>query len=940
MPEYRATWDFPLIDTTESKSGTRAAVPYGTCAELVGVDGRAEGGLRPFPGFKFEHELTGNLGLGHTNQSLDRAFPIKWRISDTQYASGYIYRVVDSDTFACRYFLEYRLGGDVDWIGPEDLIGSQTYGDQPMDVVVYGRLVYVFTRGQEPFMFYLLDDGLGGFTLQVVTDTGPNAPPTITGQSPNTASVSIEEDAPGVAHPDLAEVLTVMAEPVGRDADARVCMFGFSNLETVGNLEIGGRETNPYLGVRNIPYATNSIALAGPSELRDENDMLLWYDPPYPDPTFDNAVFYDALGVKIEPEFAYPLPEGENNGYAYRNAFKQDHEPIGLPADGTMILAYQLYDSRTGRKSALSNKFAVVLGASENTASVINSAYSYLGVQQSTGTNVTFVMFQIIWDADKYDTIFLYRGSQTNDLNPESTILCLEVTATLADWEIDSQPGASSAFRVGAYFIQLDEDVLSLQPKWLGGDVYLEEIPTAGTAYLYDKILLVGDEGKLDPEIGGLGVLRWSDPVQSSIELFRPSAKYELQTPDEEISRFMKVGANAVALSRFGMYVVRRETNLVKGFSAHRAFGIVSKGGGCEVGSQAFICGEQALEAIDSDGSMTEISAVGDIITEEWAGSMTGVSMAYDSIVGVIVLHNPTLRKTVLLWRNTSRITELHDADFAQVYEGDVRYEPNVENSPPQRRAVFFQSINTTGTSTGYAWRTFVIDYNRQKGNQRFLDVTGDVLVTTLGAYAGDPTITVLGTLGNRIEGCYLYVMEGDEAGEKARILRRSGNVLTLDTPLPTLASGVKLGISPVYFRVVGWACGMQLADGTPTQPDFMTLKHADQLSAAFSDVGGDNADTNEARFRALLYKGTETDPIEAVYPISPVGTGTTIDSVKDGPSQYPASYGSEKRGRDGSALFPGLDIFTPDLDYRLLAFRVTGRIMSSEREAHTEGGQ
>ena len=58
MPDIKTDWTYPTMETTLDKRTERPGVQRGYSAELTGVDGRSEGGLKPFPGFKLVHRLT------------------------------------------------------------------------------------------------------------------------------------------------------------------------------------------------------------------------------------------------------------------------------------------------------------------------------------------------------------------------------------------------------------------------------------------------------------------------------------------------------------------------------------------------------------------------------------------------------------------------------------------------------------------------------------------------------------------------------------------------------------------------------------------------------------------------------------------------------------------------------------------------------------------
>ena len=63
VPETDIIWPYSLLKTTESKATSRTGVPIGFAAELVGVDGSVEGGIKPFPGFREMHRFSPESSL-------------------------------------------------------------------------------------------------------------------------------------------------------------------------------------------------------------------------------------------------------------------------------------------------------------------------------------------------------------------------------------------------------------------------------------------------------------------------------------------------------------------------------------------------------------------------------------------------------------------------------------------------------------------------------------------------------------------------------------------------------------------------------------------------------------------------------------------------------------------------------------------------------------
>lgn len=946
----RPRWLYPLQDISQNKAGRRTSTPPGAAAELVGVDGSVPGGLRPFPGFLLQHTLSGNLGGGEDTQELAGFFPITFAVSATKRASGYVYRVTAPDGTS-KIFAEYIVDGDSAYRAKQTLGATRTDGLKQMDVVVYGRFVYVGVSGAEPLFFYLEPDG--SHDIVVVTNTGPGPAPQLKTPTHNSVCVRERIDNPGDAHPDMAEVLTEMVVPEGEaGGNARILFFGFSNGMFV---ESGGvKFTNPYLFERN-PSAIGGIyasPLRGPSDLKDENNVLIWASPPWEDPTFSEArIFFD--GVYQAPQFpSPPSPNTEFEDVRYDRSAKQENEPIGLDIESRpeYVVAYQLYDSRTGRRSALSERKIESPGEAAR-GGLLVEPFSIPGAGFTTTSNaVSFPAMQVVYDSAKYDTLMLYRGTPKSGLDADQIILSLENTYTLEDWQIDTQH-LEDPWRISMLFWEKRDSVLSLQPTYKGSGEFLEDLPTFGSGLFYETTFLFGNLGTLDEEVGGLGLIRWSDPLEPTVELVRPGARYQLQESGEEVLRFLRLGPNVLAMTDAGMYIVRRETNVIKVFPQHAKFGILNSRAATVVGSRVYFVSEKGLFSIDSDGSLTEVQSVGNIIRGEWVGNLDNVEMAYDPTHGVIIMHNPDLERTVLLWESTRRITEVWDTAFKHVSEGQEFYTPADVNTSKKRRALFVQEVNLNlgpiagAVGEGYRWRVYTIDYGRQKGNTRLLDVEGTVITETVSVFTGASSIEVETLPGSQYHGCYLYVLDGDNAGAKAKISTVAafgGKIILLETGTGealvengNLPIGTRLGISPIYMRWVGYQLGMRDQQGFDigANQDAFRQRIIDSIGASFTNVSGDatDSDDKDARWRGGVYRGNGATALASGFPVDT--NGAKVESLVDGPSLIRSNLGSP-HGRAAANLFPFIEIFTPDVEYELIGALAYGKIDATDRES------
>lgn len=956
MAEVQPNWQFPLVDVTATRKGNRTATPPGMASRIIGADGNDIAGLRPSAGFRKVVDLRygyGNDALLAANGGLDAGgtlldfFPVTFRVGDSKYAYGFVYRVMDDDLEKTVIRVVFRVGNDdLTWhtdhaLGfTSGLTGADSYFGEQMHVEVFGRFVYVLRSSLTPVMFYVTEPTPGTYTLVVNTDTGPGAPPTISNPSKNSVSAHVVLDSGNgrTADKDLTDVVTVMAPPTGVDADAKVVYFGFSGLSKV-SLDNSNFRTNPNLYVRN-PAVTGGLVdtnIVGPSTIG------LWATPPQADPSWFDVASWNGAGMAA---YAYPVPPGgpqnERYKWGWNRGARQATEPMGFNNNFGFVWAYQLYDTRTGRRSLLSNRMLSDHDGYGATAVEEVITVNSSGNQVSSMLRTTFPMFQIIYDHAKYDTVRLYRGRPAQGLNQDEVLLSLEGEVTLASYLIDTQP-VNPAWKVAAYFPKLSESEISQQETFIGDDVSLEQMPAAGSALIYEGSMLLGKMGEIDDKIGGLGKFVWSSLNDVSVEIVPASNRYPLQIPDEEIERFCRLGPNVVGFSKVTQYLIRREINYLKAQPMHMGFGVVGARAACEVGSDVYFLTEHGLQGLSASGKLDDIHVIDDIIQRTWSGHLGQVEMAFDSTPAIVFVLSPLHQHIAAMYLRTGKLIEFLDVPFLHVTEGNIPYNVELAGSPLQRRAVFVQYAINGGFEPSKRFRVFVYDYDRSSGKIQLLhpDNTCDSIFTLYEEV--DPTDDVIKTnqgVGTDIEGCYLYVLSGPHAGNKHLVKwADAGDTFKLSAqtsvryPIDTV-----FGLSPMYYEWIGSQLGMVSENGMAFSSgyDYFATRHVDSLNCVFVDVDGATADTNTARFQGAIYSGTSVTAEDVRFPQD--NQRGVVQSVVEGVSVYAAAFsdpsGSSVEGRSGvagNALFPSVRIYTPNLDFRLLSVVVVGTIRSMD---------
>jgi len=300
--------------------------------------------------------------------------------------------------------------------------------------------------------------------------------------------------------------------------------------------------------------------------------------------------------------------------------------------------------------------------------------------------------------------------------------------------------------------------------------------------------------------------------------------------------------------------------------------------------------------------------------------------------------------------------TELLDTNFLEVQQGAWPSITTDYRSTLTERAFFIQNspknLETGEILLGWKPRVFVMDDRRVKvisgseggtrdGNRRttMLDPTGETTVVAVSATANSMTVTDGDTiLGDNLEGCTLYVLDGDRRGNKAIITTVTPNdvastsVLSL-SPSNQVSAGDTVAISPVFTRVLlGPAYHQDVASQDNRVNDFHEIRMLSQLGPTFVDVqdSGHYVSSLGPFYQSVIYRGTAVLPVETSVPTSE--SGVAVTSIREDERQYLASFGAQtgyerKQGVSGVNLSCGIETFYPDIDWRLLGIMVKGKL-------------
>lgn len=646
---------------------------------------------------------------------------------------------------------------------------------------------------------------------------------------------------------------------------------------------------------------------------------------------------------------------------------------------GDYAFGYMLVDSRTGRKSAFSEIAQV--RAEDFRISTPNT-----NVQREQ-----YVGIELVYDSSKYDLMYVYRSVKIQDAGGTmvagipflDAIIYLEEYLTCKNGTgRDFDPNETDD-RHAMYFYNLEDKQLVYQSPYIDRSIFDEKMPYGGTALFYDGAMLVSridsqpdssDEGVRVEDINkGLGEMRWSSLQEFSPELFPPFNRYNPTLPSSEVITFAKVGSNAIGISKDRIYHIRKSGGFIRIQEMHEGYGVVNPKAVDTVGSVAYYASTHGIKAVDAQAQLDELRNLNQVFVREWVTDMNVLQMGYDPTMNTLFLLNPAKEEAYCLWFSTAKTTKLADMVFAHVGQGawPSNFTGAQYSNPLQRRAMFLMNA-PTGAVGWEGPRVYIADHARSKtisgattawNTKRritMLDFLGDSRVTATGAIAAGvfaisptgstPTIAVAGAY----TGCYLYCLHSathpQHVGKKAKIVANTTTAVTVDTT-PTwtadIHAGMVFGVSPVYLEWVGHNLGLNNEiNQVFSLADFFRIKMAHTVGCAFTDVAGPPVgDTQTAanpinRFMAVLYSGTDTEPVAKAQ--TKETDGDLYGSIEDGEGLVYAAFGSDssdgRYGAKGNSLSPGVRIFCPDLDYRLLACSVRGNILTMERSATTRG--
>ena len=572
---------------------------------------------------------------------------------------------------------------------------------------------------------------------------------------------------------------------------------------------------------------------------------------------------------------------------------------------GTYGFAVQFLDSTTGRKTQISDTVTIEVpknGTADQNLPILVRVWFPSSYSGST------------WTRDVYDKALIYRT-----VNQGSGGTLYGSGALHLDHVITA-PASTAVVTPVATNLRVPDTQLVYQDTFAGRTRADDVPPPGGVAQFLGSTLFVSrilgnnasslsdsNPGLTPPfPAPGIGDLRWSTTLDVQPEVFSPFNRWVPPTAGNEIVALRRVGAYMVGASSDRMYRIGRAGAFIKVEEMHIGYGCMGKNTLEAVGTMVYMITGSGLKAVSGEGQLEDVTSLDSLLNGDWLSSRADLQMAFDANGQCMTILKPATSgpdgEAVCMWFGTNRITMLKDLPFRHVKTGNWIF-----SGKSQRRSLFVKRHD--GTS---AWGVYVADHERAAAYPKNLCGGTARFVTTS---AITPT--------NAEFDCAAYKIS-------------DGTRSTVDAVKGGHASDV-YSLAPMLQQWVGGNVGMQVQPETPEFKDFFRLKQISSCRAYFETAAVPASLPSTATWRAVVYRGMETDAYGVGQPLNHDGTAMGSFATTNTNPGYLAnavllSGDGYRHGVLWSSLSPGWRCDVVGVEVRLLAFSSVGRILDSDR--------
>lgn len=756
-----------------------------------------------------------------------------------------------------------------------------------LDVVAWGRLLYVFREGWEPILV-TATAGTSSITLSVNYDTGPGEAPTMIR---NGDSSSLGNWNQSVFH-------DINKDPY--DAD-----------------ETAGASNN--FASQAIPSVLGNGSY-GPGQSADGTGA--WYTSP--PPKYASMAEWDSAVKNVSSD------------------------GVGI-LKGNYTFAYQLKDSVTGRVSAISSfvgqpllRFGTYSHAYWAMEIIYDSTkWDYCRIYRSVnsdaagGTFINSLVF--LEDEIKLADYTPQKSDGTGWTTKKDSVYNSDCSTSSPNPTTWTAADLGSPNKRAIYWGVLDDRELVFQPLYNNDAYFDNEMPTAGAAIVYDNTLICSRSRDGSTATTGIGEIRWSSLTEKSLELFPAENRFVPKVGFDNPYTYLQLGDRVIGFSANRQYMIYKASAYIAVREMHEGYGISNPRAACVVGNEIYAVTPKGMVVVDVTGQLEGVRAFDYVFNYEWASDLANVHMCFDSKTGCVFAMRPPRTgsytdhgEMCLVWQTTSMASQLLHTRMVRCTQG---VEPG--SSDDASRALFV-------TNTG---RLFRVDDARAKTVTNSMLDTGSAtrtdcnLTLTTGTSYSTNVLSLhvpnTVTLTDDMVGCALAFTSGALDGNAYEILsiNNSTHILTIGVPSNLTSSapaGTTVCINPMVARVVQGPVGLQAEDGTSFGMNNMfRRRRVTAIGVHAIQTAGTSTNVN-AKIRGVCYRADGTSALTRLPPTK--NDGSEYTSWKDGPA---TNYAKVQRA--GALICPGVEIYSAGLDGVVIGFRSVGSVESSEREAFSE---
>lgn len=887
VPETDIIWPYSLLKTTESKSTSRTGVPMGFAAELVGVDGSVEGGVKPFPGFRELHRFAPETSLaaeweGGVNPYVGNAHRCEikdfWSFSVIAGSStrvwGFVYVIRRANGVSqCNdiydLMMEYEApNGSTtpSWktvllrSGLPDAGVLSNNGKAVMSLETTSKAIYFFVRGSAPMAVYFKVESPTSTSIQVVKAAGPGK--RVGSKNYGSFSSTSTHSNTDFPSPTAVDANGVYVNPPGSVVFAYTTSSSgkvatVSNLSSAPSLEGG----NYSLAVQyEDSKSGRKSQLTRSVDMKYTNPAKLFVDGVVDSDRFDTVNIYrsvqtdNAAGVFtggiLQLEASVKISDYKIEGSAVTDII-----PNATTGGSIMYwrYAYQLNDSALVMQDVFLNKPSFYETMPKGGASGLFDSTMLVGnISESagdmTGTGETR------WSSSTDESVELFTAS--GNYKPSNVGDAVTVFKRTGQMMV-------GLTRNGVQFFSKDNGFIRVVSAHSGyGIVGPYAAATVGpvTYYLnYRGLKAVYPDGRLDDvqAIDDLIIADWYSGTTGAQELTKVSMAFDPAT--------------------LCLYILNPTR-------------------------------QQAVQFWFSTGSLSELQDTGFAkVTQGWWKDTDG-----QLVPRALFLKNAPFPDAVT---NTSFRPAVYMP--CRTYGDKLYPEPGVE--PPIYMLEYpYNHWADVDAQSSVSFQ----QYDKSCTNQNYAGIElKSVFANPFGAGAD--------SLALRQIGSWVYGLNGTAKGFRGIVYDATPGGVKIWSPEGGSKSWNIVVLDPIYFKWVG--SPLRLSEDRTEE---FVVKQPSSMGAVFADVRATVGKEIEFRqWKALLYRENDKDPLISAYPNNPDGSEVKRSLVRGDTPNW-AAFG--KHGYLGQWFIPGIEIHLPNVDYTLIGVQVKGRMLPTDRSRRT----